>query len=102
MTRLEQARAITSGAAPGLKSDDPCQRPTFFDPGLSTQARYDSTRLTWIVRPRAGFGDLAKELGQLLIAKKGFEPVFPTYSSGGRWATFWLLLYEIGRASCRE
>ena len=93
MTRSELAKAIISGDLPPLASEEPWQRPTFYYPKLAAKAFYDPAEFPWTKRLKEAFSDIVRETTACLKLGRGFEPVFPKYADGGRWATLWFSLY---------
>jgi hypothetical protein len=93
MTRLDRVKAVVRGETSPVIPHNSYQRPTLYYPGLTTCASHEVRDFGWCEQLRDEFDAISGELDSCLAGRTGFEPVFPTYVSGGRWASLWLLLY---------
>jgi hypothetical protein len=93
MTRLDRVKAVVRGEAAPIRSPDPRQRPILYYPDLPTQPEYEASDFSWTGELRGAFESISAELDRCRSMRRGFEPVFPTYASGGRWASLWFMLY---------
>lgn len=95
MSRLQQMKAIVSGQMMPLKSPDPLQRPLLYYPGLTQAHFHDVSQFPWVSDLRRACADITEEVDHCLARRIGFEPIFPSYTSQGRWAGLWFHLYGI-------